>query len=73
MAQSIGASYNTSYRDNVIKNWQNRVADTAECASFKARFKAAGDRHESAASGAFVTDMQKIMNGVKASHCEYKP
>lgn len=73
VAEAVGRAYNTSYRDNVIKNWQNKVSDAERCASFKARFRAAGVRHESAASGAFVGDMTKIWEEAKAAGCQYSP
>jgi hypothetical protein len=50
-ANTAGKSYNTFYRDNAIKNWQSKVSDTERCAQFKARFKAAGERHESVPIG----------------------
>lgn len=72
-AQVVGKTYLTSNRDNVIKNWQSKVADTDECAPFKARLKAAGERHESAASGAFVNDMTKVWNDAKGAGCQHRP
>jgi hypothetical protein len=72
-ANAFGKDYNTSYRDNVIKNWKSKVSDTERCAPFKERFKAAGERHESAASGAFATDMMKIWEDAKAARCKYSP
>lgn len=71
--QSAGKSYNASYRDKVIANWQARVRDDEPCKHFKQRFYQTGIRHESAASGKFVNDMQTVLNDVKASGCEYKP
>ena len=72
-AIAIGKSYNTSYRDDVIKDWQSRVSDTERCAQFKARFKAAGERHESAASGVFVEDMKSVWKDTQAAECQYSP
>lgn len=70
--QAAGKTYNESNRDNVIKNWQTRVEDSDRCSSFRQRFHVAGIRHESAVTGRFVNDMQKIMSDVKAANCEYK-
>jgi uncharacterized lipoprotein YajG len=72
-AIAVGKSYNTSYRDDVIKNWQSKVSDTERCAQFKARFKAAGERYESAASGAFVEDMMSVWKDTQAAGCQYSP
>jgi len=72
-AIAIGKSYNTSYRDIVIKNWQSRVSDAEHCAQFKAKFKAYGERHESAASGAFVIDMTNVWKEVEAAGCQHSP
>lgn len=72
-AEAVGKAYNVSYLDNVIRNWQNKVADTDRCASYKARFEAAGSRYESAATGGFVNDMMKIWEEAKAANCQYFP
>lgn len=72
-ANAVGKEYNTSYRDNVIKNWQSKVSDTERCAQFKARFKTAGERHESAANGAFVMDMTSVWNDTQAAGCQHTP
>jgi len=72
-AIAVGKSYNTSYRDDVIKDWESRVSDTERCVQFKARFKAAGERHESAASGVFVEDMMSVWKDTQAAGCQYSP
>ena len=66
---SLGKSYNISYRDNVISNWQARVASTPACMSFKDRFKAVGTRYDNAANGMFVQDMTKVWSDTKAAGC----
>lgn len=72
-AIAVGKAYNISYRDNVIKNWQSRVSDAERCAQFKARFKVSGERHESAASGAFVMDMMNVWKDAQAAGCQHSP
>lgn len=62
-------SYNESYRDNVIKNWQARVSTAPACIEFKNRFQAAGSRYDSAANGAFMNDMTTIWDATKAVGC----
>ena len=69
IAASLGESYNTSYRDGVIKNWQARVASTPACIGFKDRFKAAGTRYDSAANGMFMQDMATVWSDTKAAGC----
>lgn len=66
-------SYQVSYRDSVIKNWQSRVSDSEACKPFKDRFMRAGKRHDNAANGAFHLDMMGIWEDVKKSGCAYKP
>ena len=68
-AGAIGASYNTSYRDSVIENWQAKVVDKPVCAQFRMRFKVAGEQYDSAANGPFQTDMLKIWTDTKAAGC----
>lgn len=69
IATSAGASYNASYKDNVVKNWQAKVAAGGRCQEFRNRFKAAGDRYNDAANGAFAMDMMKIWDSAKAAQC----
>lgn len=69
IATSAGTSYNASYKDNVVKNWQSNVAGAPRCQEFKIRFKSAGDRHSNAANGAFAMDMMKIWEEAKSAQC----
>ena len=66
---AVGKSYNLSYRDNVIKNWQAKVSSSTVCALFKDRFRTAGERYDNAANGAFVNDMMKIWEETKSAGC----
>lgn len=68
---SAGKSYNQSYKNNVVKNWQLKVADTPQCRRFKDRFKIAGDRYDDALNGGFHMDMMKIWEDVKRAHCGF--
>ena len=69
IATSAGASYNASYKDNVVRNWQAKVAAGGRCQEFRDRFKAAGDRYNDAANGSFAMDMMKIWESTKAAQC----
>jgi uncharacterized protein YceK len=69
IATSAGASYNASYKDNVVRNWQAKVAAGGRCQEFRDRFKAAGDRYNDAANGSFAMDMMKIWESAKAAQC----
>lgn len=62
-------TYNRSYKDNVIKNYQAKVLNTSPCAEFKSKFKVVGEPYESAASGMFAQDMSKIWESAKAAGC----
>lgn len=64
-----GKTYNEVYRDDVIRNWQARVATTPRCAEFKEKFGTVGQRYDDAANGAFVTDMTKVWEETKAAGC----
>ena len=64
-----GASYNTSNRDAIIKNWQAKVFEKPECTQFLERFKAAGEKYDNAANGSFQTDMQKVWMDTKLAKC----
>lgn len=66
---ALGKAYNSSYRDDVIKNWQAKVSSSPHCVPFKERFKVVGERYDSAANGAFVNDMMKIWEETKSSGC----
>ena len=68
-AAAIGKSYNQSYRDNVIANWQAKVSSTPACAPIKERFRTAGERYDNAANGAFANDMMKIWEETKSTGC----
>lgn len=69
IASSTGATYNASYKNNVVKNWQSKVPNGPRCLKFKDRFKASGDRYSDAANGAFAMDMMKIWEDAKAVGC----
>lgn len=69
VATTAGASYNASYKDNVVKNWQSKVVSTPRCQEFKVRFKSTGDRYRDAANGAFAMDMMKIWEEAKSAQC----
>lgn len=62
-------SYLESNRDNIIKNWQAKVAPTPGCAVFKEQFRAAGSRYDSAAAASFHTDMTRVWEAAKAAKC----
>jgi hypothetical protein len=62
-------SYNETYRDNVIMNWQARVSTAPACMEFKNRFVTAGERYDNAANGSFAQDMIKIWDATKAAGC----
>lgn len=69
IAKSVGGAYNTSYRDNVIKNWQARVSGELRCAEFKSKFQSVGERYADAANGAFMQDVFKVWEATKAAGC----
>ena len=71
--RTAGAAYNESHRDSVIRNWQNRVADSEQCAQFKERMRAAGERYTSAANAAFVADMNKVKKAAQIANCLHEP
>lgn len=62
-------SYNESSRDNIIKNWQAKVASTPACAEFKQQFLAVGSRYDSPAAASFHIDMSKVWEAAKAAKC----
>ena len=68
-AAAGGTSYNTSTRDNIIKNWQAKVFEKPECTQYRERFKVAGAKYDSAANGAFQADMQQIWDATKKAGC----
>lgn len=68
-SSTAAKSYNESYRDNVIKNWQARVSPAPTCVEFKNRFKTAGERYDNAANGMFMQDVLKIWDATKAAGC----
>lgn len=69
IAITVAKSYNESYRDNVIKNWQAKVVASQNCNDFKIRFKNVGERYDNASNGAFMQDMTKIWDATKSSGC----
>jgi hypothetical protein len=71
VVNSAGTSSSQSYKNNVVKNWQAKVADTPQCRRFKDRFKIAGDRYDDALNGGFHMDMMKIWEDVKNAHCVF--
>ena len=69
IGNSVAKSYNESYKDNVVKNWQAKVASTHACSEFKDRFQTVGSRYDNAANGLFIGDMMKIWDATKAAGC----
>lgn len=69
IGERVGSSYNALQRDSVIRNYQKRIKEDEACRAYKDRFHRAGQRHESAASGAFVRDMQAVMEAVSRAGC----
>ena len=68
-ATAAGATYNTSNRDAIIKNWQAKVFEKPECTQFRERFKVAGEKYDSAANGPFQTDMLQVWADTKSAGC----
>jgi hypothetical protein len=66
----VADSYNASYKDGVVKNWQSKLDSDVRCSEFKSRFKAAGDLYDNAANGAFAMDMMKIWEDAKKAKCD---
>jgi len=66
---SAGESYNETYKDNVVKNWQTKVASFPACDVYKERFKEIGARYDNAANGLFSMDMLKLWDEVKNAKC----
>jgi hypothetical protein len=62
-------SYLESNRDNIIKNWQTKVASTPSCAEFREQFRAVGSRYDSAANASFSIEMSKVWEATKAAKC----
>ena len=69
LAKQATDGYNSSYRDNVIENWQNRLKDTPMCLPWRERLKSEGQKHESAATGKFQMAMRQVMNEATAADC----
>jgi len=69
IGERVGSSYNALQRDSIIRNKQNRIKDDEACRAYKERFHRAGQRHESAASGSFVADMQGVMKAASRVGC----
>ena len=65
----IAKNEQVSYRNNVIRNWQNRVVDSPACIGFKESFKVTGTRYDNAVNGKFMNDMTSIWSNVKAAGC----
>jgi hypothetical protein len=62
-------SYLESNRDNIIKNWQAKVAPTPSCAEFKEQFRSVGNRYDNAANASFSIEMSKVWEATKAAKC----
>ncbi len=62
-------SYLESNRDNIIKNWQAKVASTPNCAEFKEQFRAVGSRFDNAANASFSIELSKIWEAAKQAKC----
>lgn len=69
ISNSVTKTYLESSRDNIIKNWQAKVASTPACAEFKIRFQASGSRYDNAVNGGFANDMLKIWEATKHAGC----
>jgi hypothetical protein len=66
---AVSKTYNESYRDNVIKNYQARVANTPNCSEFREKLKIVGERYDNAVNGGFANDMIEILKAAKAANC----
>lgn len=62
-------SYNESNRDNIIQNWQAKVAAAPECVRFKDELRVVGSRFDSAANASFHVEMTKVWEAAKAARC----
>jgi hypothetical protein len=62
-------SYLESNRDNIIKNWQGKVASTPACTEFKDQFRIVGNRYDNAANASFSIEMSKVWEATKAAKC----
>jgi hypothetical protein len=71
-ATVVGNAYNARYRDTVITNWQHRIKDTPECATFRQQMLTEGQRHSSAATGAFANSMMRIRKSAADASCTAK-
>lgn len=69
LTHAIGKWYLRFQRDRVIRNYQNRIRDNVSCAGFRDRLEAAGMRHDSAATGGFALDMQKLLREAASQDC----
>jgi hypothetical protein len=69
IGNSVAKTHNESYKDNVVKNWQAKVASTPACSVFKDRFQTAGSRYDNASNGLFIGDMMKVWDATKAAGC----
>jgi hypothetical protein len=67
--RAVAASQQEKYRDNVIENWQSHVRKVPECANFIELFAIEGKKYPSAASGKFVTAMQRIKTSAAQAEC----
>lgn len=61
--------YHQSNRDNIIKNWQAKVASSSRCDGFKEQFRVVGSRFDNAANASFSIEMSKIWEAAKAAKC----
>jgi hypothetical protein len=70
---SAAKSYLESNRDNIIRNWQAKVASTPGCAGFKEQFRAVGSQFDNAANATFSIEMSKIWEAAKQAKCAAAP
>jgi hypothetical protein len=69
LTTQIGELYNKSLQNDVTKNWQNRIYDKENCVKYKEEIWKTGKKHASAASGAFVNDMNAILGRARKEGC----
>jgi hypothetical protein len=67
--RAAAESYLERQRNNVIENWQSRVRKAPECANFAEQYAVEGKKHASAASGKFVTAMQRVRAAAVQANC----
>lgn len=69
--QAFANSVMENQRDNSIRHYQARVDDSPRCRPLQNKFATVGRRYPSSLSGAFMTEMQKIMKEVENAQCVY--